>query len=118
MTFEVHTVTVPLGALDGDILPAFKVPSAGGVIQLIGAELQGVGSVTVYLVNAGTDGTSNDGTVASFGAGTLATTVPQSMTLAADPRVDAGDYLAVQEASGAFWDGANNFVSIHYVMGK
>jgi hypothetical protein len=32
--------------------------------------------------------------------------------------VDAGDYLAVQEASGAFWDGANNFVSIHYVMGR
>lgn len=117
MSFQVHTVVVDVGALDGGVKPVFKAPSDahGGGISILEAELCGVGTVTVKLVDAGTDGAGNAGTLGTL-AGTLVANTPQAMTISS-PFLDAGHYLGVSEESGAFWGNQNN-VSIKYVMGK
>lgn len=117
MSLEVFTVVASIGALDNDILPLFKAPSDahGGGITIIEAELCGSGTVTSQLLDTGTAGTGNSATIASFGAGTLAATIPQAMTISSTPFLDAGHYLGISETSGAYNSGN---VSIKYVMGQ
>jgi len=119
-TFDVKMVTLPIGAYNGSThLPLVYLPSAGGAITILSAELMGgagtaVGGVLVTLTDVGTPAIA--GTIGSL-AGTVvqAAGVPAAFTLSSAV-VDDGYYIGYDQTSGTV--PAGSFISVAYITGK
>ena len=119
--FDVHIVTLSLGAYLGSTeLPLAKLPSGGGGITVLEANLVGPSAGTVItgqLVTMSDAGTpAINGTIGAF-AGTVVTAagVPGELTISS-AFVDAGYWIGFDQASGTV--PAGTFISLSYVMGK
>lgn len=118
--YDVHAVAVNVGALSNAKRGLFKVPSGGGGITILDANLvtAGAGTSTVNLIKM-TGGTTSSGTIASPTAGTgvvFAANVPQGFTVAT-PYVAEGSWVGLEELNvGAL--NAVAIISLTYIMGK
>jgi hypothetical protein len=116
--FDVHIMTFPVVLTGATVIPLVHMPSGGGGITVLGAEMINAGTsvtgVLVTMTNAGTPATN--GTIGSF-AGTIAAsaTIPAACTLS-DAFVDAGEWIGFDQASGTV--PAGSFVTMSYIMGK
>ena len=120
-TFDVHIATLSLGAFLGATeLPLAKLPSGGGGIHVLEANLVGpsagtvIGGKLLTMTDAGTP--AINGTIGAF-AGTVVTAagVPGEATIS-DAFVDAGEWIGFDQTSGTV--PAGTFISLAYVMGK
>lgn len=115
--FDVHLYSAGIGALSNANATLIQVPSAGGGITVLGANVHSRAAATtsLYLVDMGTAGTAIAGTIATF-AGTLTANTPNAGTLVT-AFVEGGRYIGVKEGN----TGAANavtVVSFSYTMGK
>lgn len=114
--FDVHIVTGGnVGALSNATRALFRVPSGGGDITVLAADIVSgaAGTTALYLVEMGTAGTAAGGTIASF-AGTLVAGPNQGTLVTAI--VPEGYYVGIKEANV----GAANAItipSLSYIMG-
>jgi len=119
-SFDVHVVTLPLGLYSGAThLPLMKLPTAGGGITILDAEMFGgagtaIGGVLVMLSDVGTPAIA--GTIGSLaGTVTQAAGVRAAFTIAT-AFVDDGQYIGYDQASGTVPLGS--FITMSYVTGK
>jgi hypothetical protein len=126
-TFDVHIVTLPIGAYIGAVARPFaKLPDNGqGGITILEANLLSPGGtaatagtiVTGVLITMTDVGTPvANGTIGAFATPLTPTgTVPAELTIS-DGYVAAGEWIGFDQASGTVPAGC--FVSLSYIMGK
>jgi len=90
-----------IGIVANAQLPLFKVPAGHGGITILGAQVTTLtaGTAGLYLIDAGTAGTTtNGGTLASYGGTAYTAKTPVAMSVSATaPYLAEGKYLAVKE---------------------
>jgi hypothetical protein len=117
-SYDVKIISVEIGALSNAKRPIFKIPSDGGGITVIDANIvqAGAGTTGLNLVDLGTAGTAVAGTIASKGSAVYVANVPQAMTMVT-PFVSGGRWVGVEEANvGAA--NAVTIVEVAYLQGK
>lgn len=117
-TFDVHVVTLPVVLTGATEIPLCHVPTEGGGITVLDADLilagTTVGGKLVTMTNAGTP--AINGTVGAFsGTATVSATIPDALTVS-DGYVAGGEWIGFDQTSGTVT--AGSFVSLSYVMGK
>lgn len=126
-TFDVHILTLPIGAFAGNVARPFaKLPTSGqGGITILEAHMMSpggtpstagtvIGGKLVTMTDVGTP--VANGTIGSF-AGTIYPkgTVVSELTIS-DAYVAAGEWIGFDQTSGTVPPGA--FVTLNYIMGK
>lgn len=119
---DVHIATLSLGALVGATeLPLAKLPSMGGGITILEANLVGpsagtsVGGLLVTMTNAGTP--VLNGTVATFTTpGITAAGVPIAAAINNSGYVGPDYWIGFDQTSGTV--PAGTFITLSYIMGK
>lgn len=94
------TIVVSTGVLTNAILPVFKVPTGFGGITILQAQVSTLtaGTMGLYLVDAGSAGTSTTGgTLATRGGTAHTAKTPIAMTVASSPYLAEGSYLGIKE---------------------
>lgn len=116
-SMDVNIVSTEIGALSNALSPICRVPTYGGGITVLAADIISRAAATtgLYLVDLGTGGTAVNGTIATF-AGTLAAKVPAAGTLVT-AFVEGGRYIGVKEDNIGAANAVTN-VTFSYVMGK
>ena len=122
MSNHVNTFVANVGVINNAILPLFKVASGHGGITVIEAEVTMLtaGTAALYLVDAGTAGTSTSGgTLATYGGTAYTAKTPIAMTISSGTSayISAGNYLAVKEANTGSTVTVTQ-VAVKYRMGK
>lgn len=116
-----HILVANVGIVSNGLLPLFKVPAGFGGITILEAEVtfEEAGTAGLYLINAGTVGTSTgaDGTLANSGGTAYTALTPKAMTVTSTPYIGAGSYVAVKEINVGESSGTT-LVSIKYKYGK
>jgi hypothetical protein len=120
--FDVHILNVPVVLTGATEIPLVHLPSGGGDVTVLGADLivagTTVGPLLVTMTNAGTPALSGTiGYFASIAAGTLTVSavIPAALTIS-DAVVEEGEWIGFDQTSGTIPAGA--FISISYVTGK
>jgi hypothetical protein len=121
MAGELHSVSINMGAFTGaTIHPLLYIPSTGGDITIVDAQVSGIAagtSIGLILTTASDVGTpAVSGTIGAF-AGTVvyAEGVVFECTLSS-PRVSTGQWIAVDQTSGTC--PASTWISLSYLMGR
>jgi len=119
--FDVHVVSTNIGALSNDFRPWFKVPAEGGGITILEGHYvtETAGTSLVQLVDLGTGGTVNSGTIIYKGSAVYVEGIPQELVTAGADGVfvDAGHWVGVAEGNSGT-TGVISIVTCSYVMGK
>lgn len=115
--FDVHLFCAGnIGALSNATRAIVKLPSGGGDITVLSADVVSAAAATTSLVwvEMGTAGTTAGGTIATF-AGTLAAGVNAGTLVT--PIVPEGYYIGVKEANAGAAN-ATTVMSLSYIMGR
>ncbi len=93
-----------IGVINNAQLPLFKVPAGFGGITIIGAQATFLtaGTAALYLIDAGSAGTSTSGgTLASYGGTAYTAKTPSAFSVSSGTSayLAEGSYLAVKEAN-------------------
>ncbi len=127
--FEVHTLSVNLEGFTDDLttMHILRAPDggAGGAITItdawyVNGTAHNAGTAfSLRLLNYGTAGTSNQGTVSDEIGGTaapFATNTPKRFTIV-DGKLEAGEWLVIRKDEVNSSDPVRGVLTIQYVMG-
>lgn len=119
--FDVHIVSLPLGAFTGATeLPLAYLPAAGGGVTVLSAHLHAPGAGTaiggklVVMSDAGTPAIV--GTIGAFAGTVVAAAGTVFAATVSTPYVPGARWIGYDQASGTLPAGA--YISLAYVMGK